>query len=134
MAPSPVSAIAGRSGWANLAPIAYGTAAPIVASVPDSEPRTAPRIFRNRAYQFATEPESAATIAFGGSRSESSQTIRIGLTGLASSIAWRSIVPHHATTFSSIVSRHARSVGPDSSGSSARSVAAASPTRLTSVG
>ena len=89
---------------------------------------------RNRAYQLATEPESAATIALCGSRSESSHTIRMGLTGWASSIAWRSIVPHQATTFSSIVSRHARSVGPDSSGSSARSVAAASPTRLTSIG
>src|ERR1700754_4567131 len=91
MAPSPVSAIAGRSGWANLAPIAYGTAAPMVARPPDSDPRTSPRMRRCRAYQLATEPESAVTIASSGSRSESSQTIRMGLTGLASSRGRRPI-------------------------------------------
>ena len=44
MAPSPSNAIAGRSGCANFAPIAYGTALPIVASVPESDPRMSPRI------------------------------------------------------------------------------------------
>ena len=39
IAPSPTKAIAGRSGWANLAPMTYGTPGPIVARVPDSEPR-----------------------------------------------------------------------------------------------
>ena len=37
MAPSPTRAITGRDGWANFAPIAYGTAQPMVASVPDSD-------------------------------------------------------------------------------------------------
>jgi len=40
----------------------------MVASVPDSEPRTSPRIFRWRAYQFAALPESLVTMAFAGSR------------------------------------------------------------------
>src|SRR3954471_20772646 len=57
MAPSPTSATTGRSGWANLAPIAYGTAAPMVARVPDSEPRIVPRIRRWRAYHVAAQPE-----------------------------------------------------------------------------
>ena len=70
-----------------MAPIAYGTAGPMVASVPESDPRTSPRIRRKRAYQFAADPESEVTIALLGSRSDSSHTIRMGLTGLASSIA-----------------------------------------------
>jgi len=38
MAPSPTSAMTGRPGWPNFAPMAYGTPGPIVARVPDSEP------------------------------------------------------------------------------------------------
>jgi hypothetical protein len=37
IAPSPTRAMATRSGCANFAAIAYGTPAPIEASVPDSE-------------------------------------------------------------------------------------------------
>lgn len=40
IAPSPTKAIPGRSGCAHFAPMAYGTPGPMVASVPDSEPRT----------------------------------------------------------------------------------------------
>lgn len=67
IAPSPTSAIAGRSGCANFAPITYGTPQPIVASVPESEPRMPGRMVRCRAYQFAVEPESEAMIALSGS-------------------------------------------------------------------
>jgi hypothetical protein len=35
MAPSPAKTMTGRSGCANLAPMPYGTAGPMVASVPD---------------------------------------------------------------------------------------------------
>ena len=73
-------------------------------------------------------------MALSGSRCDSSDTMRIGLTGFASSIACRAMVSHQRLTFFSIFSRQARSVGPDSRGSSARRVAPASPTRLTSVG
>src|ERR1700743_3226875 len=67
MAPSPENAITGRWGWANFAPIAYGTAGPIVARLPDSEPRMPPRKRRLRAYQFAAARESAVTMALSGS-------------------------------------------------------------------
>lgn len=67
IAPSPTSAIAGRSGCANFAPIAYGTPGPIVASVPDSDERMPGRMVRCRAYQLAVEPESEVTIALSGS-------------------------------------------------------------------
>ena len=77
----------GRSGWAHFAPMTYGTAGPIVASVPDSEPRTEPRNLRCRAYQLAALPESAAMIALSGIRSESSWNILIGLVGSASVVA-----------------------------------------------
>ena len=68
--------------------------APLLAEVPDSEPRMSPRILRSLAYQLAAEPESATTIAFSGIRCDSSHTTRIGLTGSADSIAWLSIVSH----------------------------------------
>src|SRR3569833_4163794 len=58
MAPSPTRAITGRSGWANLAAMAYGTAAPIEASPPESDAIIPRRIFTSRAYQLAQEPES----------------------------------------------------------------------------
>src|SRR5690606_40502388 len=81
MAPSPTSATTGRSGWANLAAIAYGTPEPMVARVPESEPRMSPRNLMSRAYQLAADPESQVTIAFSGMRDESSQKTRCGLTG-----------------------------------------------------
>ena len=72
MAPSPTSAKTGRSGCANLAAIAYGTPAPMVASVPESEPIIPWRRRTSRAYQLAAEPESEVTMAPSGSRLESS--------------------------------------------------------------
>src|ERR1700753_4385894 len=63
IAPSPTKAITGRSGWANLAAMAYGTAAPIDARPPDSEHFMPRRIFRSRAYQLAHEPESLVMMA-----------------------------------------------------------------------
>src|SRR4051812_49773607 len=67
MAPSPTSAMTGRPGWANLAAIAYGTAAPIEASPPESEHIWPRWILRSRAYQFAHDPESLVMMASGGS-------------------------------------------------------------------
>ena len=66
IAPSPTNAMPGRSGCAHFAPITYGTPGPMVARVPDSEPRTPARNLRWRAYQLAAEPESAATMASVG--------------------------------------------------------------------
>src|SRR6185437_7138191 len=83
IAPPPTSAMTGRSGCANLAAIAYGTAAPIDARPPDSEHIMPRRILRSRAYQLAHDPESLVMIARSGRRGDSSQTTRCGLTGLA---------------------------------------------------
>src|SRR5213596_1634873 len=58
MAPSPTRAMTGRPGWANFAPIAYGTAAPMDARPPDREHIMPRRILRSRANQFAQLPES----------------------------------------------------------------------------
>ena len=71
IAPSPTSAIATRSGNANLAAIAYGTPGTIVARLPDSIAFMPRRILMWRAYQFAAEPESLERIAFSGSWRES---------------------------------------------------------------
>src|ERR1700739_546286 len=87
MAPSPTNATTGRSGWANLAAIEYGTAAPIEARPPDSEHIIPRLIFRSRAYQLAQEPESLVMIARSGRRGENSHTTRCGLTGLGDVIA-----------------------------------------------
>ena len=106
----------------------------MVASVPDSEPRTSPRNFSWRAYQFADEPESAATMALAGSRVDSSRNSSIGLTGLASTSASASMVRHQRSTPASMPSRQDRSSFRFRCGISARKVAAASPTRLTSYG
>src|ERR1700722_7832972 len=63
IAPSPANTITGRPGLPNLAPIPYGTPGPIVARLPDREPRMSPWNLSWRAYQFAEEPESAVTMA-----------------------------------------------------------------------
>src|SRR5699024_12029211 len=57
MAPSPTIAIAGLSGCANFAPIAYGTPGPMDASVPDREPRISSANLSDQPYQFPAEPE-----------------------------------------------------------------------------
>src|ERR1700710_61112 len=80
IAPSPTSATTARSGKANFAAMAYGTAAPIDASPPDSEHIMPRRALRSRAYQLAHEPESLETIALAGIRGDNSQTVRCGLT------------------------------------------------------
>lgn len=91
-------------------------------------------ILRLRAYQLVEEPESAVMIALPGSRSDSSETIRIGLTGSAWTAASSATVCHQSATFFSTVSRQLRSSCCSISGSSACRVARLSPTRLTSVG
>src|SRR5690625_1084599 len=106
----------------------------MVASVPDNEPLMLPRNRRCRAYQFAADPESADMIASSGSRDESSQKIRIGLTGSASTMASDSMVAHHDSMFCSMPLRHVELEFCSTYGNSARRVAVASPTRLTSVG
>ena len=110
----------------------YGTPGPMVARLPDSEPRTSPRNFSWRAYQFADEPESAATMASTGSRVDSSRNSSIGLTGSASTSASASIDCHQRATPASMPSRQDRSSWRLRCGIRARRVAAASPTRLTS--
>src|SRR5215472_895351 len=102
MAPSPTNAITGRSGWANFAAMAYGTAAPIEARPPESEHIMPRRIFRSRAYQLAQEPESLVKIARSGSRGDNSQKMRCGLMGLAGCIARCSRVFHHSRMFASM--------------------------------
>ncbi|SAL88940.1 hypothetical protein AWB74_08813 [Caballeronia arvi] len=135
MAPSPTSAMTGRSGNANFAAIAYGTAAPIDASPPESE-QCMPRFtFKSRAYQLATDPESLVTMAFAGTRVDNSQTVRCGFTPatLVASARFSSVF-HQSSIQPSMRLRHERSDFCSSRGSKARSVSALSPTRFTSIG
>src|SRR3954453_242413 len=134
IAPSPTTAMTGRSGCANLAAIAYGTAAPIDASPPDSEHFMPRRIFRSRAYQLAQEPESLVMIALSGSSGDNSQVTRCGLIGFAAAMARLYRVFHHLAVDPLARFRQARSVFCSNIGSSARSVSVLSPTRLTSIG
>ncbi len=134
IAPSPTIAIAGRSGCVNFAAMAYGTPGPIVAKVPLKEQRMPSRILRSRAYQLADDPESHDTITRSGSRGDSSQKTRWGLSGSPSSMARSSTISHHSRTPSSTVSRHSRSALRSMSGNRAERVSRASPTRFTSIG
>lgn len=86
------------------------------------------------AYQFAEEPESAVTIALPGSRDDSSWNSRIGLIGSASTMASAFITSDQRVTLDSMSSRQDLSSLRRRCGMSARSVAAASPTRLTCYG
>ncbi len=92
------------------------------------------RNFRSRPYQLATEPLSAVTMQFSGRRGDSSQNTRCGLIGSAESMARASSTFHQSSTFDLIVSRQPVSVFCSSSGSSACSVSALSPTRFSSIG
>jgi hypothetical protein len=83
---------------------------------------------------LAQDPLSLVTMALAGSKGDISQTTRCGLTGLASAIARPSSFFHHAATLASMVFDHSRSSLRLIRGSSAFSVAAASPCRLTSAG
>lgn len=126
--------MATRPGWQNFAAMAYSTAGPMVASVPDSEAIMPRRIRTSRAYQLAAVPESHDRMQLSGSLDDISQKTRCGLMGTASCIARASRTSHQSTTFLSIRSRHDRSVFRCSSGRNARSVSALSPTRFTSIG
>ena len=88
----------------------------------------------SRANQFAADPESDARIARSGSREDSSQNTRCGLSGSASFIARRSITCHQSATPASTSLRQERSSLRFRRGIRARSVSPLSPTRLTSVG
>ena len=88
----------------------------------------------SRAYQLATEPESAVRMQFSGRRGDSSQNTRCGLIGSAATIARSSSVFHQDATPFSIVLRQPVSVFCFSNGSSARNVSALSPIRLYSIG
>ncbi|CAM5713542.1 hypothetical protein SALBM135S_05002 [Streptomyces alboniger] len=134
IAPSPTMAMAGRSGWANLAPMTYGTPGPMVASVPESDPRMEPRMRRWRAYQLAAEPESAARMTSSGSSSSSACTTYSGLTGSASTAARRCMTSHQRAVSFSIFLRQAPCFFRLSCGSRALRVSRASPVRLTSKG
>ncbi len=79
IAPSPVIAIATRSGYANFAAMAYGTAEPIVASPPESDHFIPRRIVRCRADQFVEVPASALRTQFAGSRASSATKTSSGL-------------------------------------------------------
>ena len=114
--------------------IAYGVPAPSEARPPDSDPFMPRRIFRSRAYQLATEPESAVMIAFSGSRLLSSQNTRCGLIGSAECIARASSTFHQSSMSAAIVLRQASSGFCSSIGSSAAERSALSPIRLTSIG
>src|SRR5579875_3344807 len=106
----------------------------MVARLPDSEPRMLPRNLNWRAYQLADDPESAVMIALSGSLGDRSANSFIGLIGSADTSASIAMVSHQRATFFSIFSRQDRSDLRSIIGISARSVAAASPTRLTSLG
>lgn len=92
------------------------------------------RIFRSRANQLAADPESAARMQSSGRRELSSEKTRWGLIGSASFIARDSSKSHQSATPDSTCSRQDRSAFRSSSGISARSVWALSPTRFTSIG
>ena len=66
IAPSPVIAIGVRSGNANFAAIAYGTADPIVARPPESDHFIPRRICRWRAAQFVDVPASEVRMQRSG--------------------------------------------------------------------
>ena len=132
IAPSPANTITGRSGFPNLAPMPYGTPGPMVARLPDSDPRMSPRNRNWRAYQLADEPESAVTIALSGSRGDSSANNRSGLTISTDTIASICMVSHQRATLASMPSRHERSSLRRRCGINARSAVLASATRLTS--
>src|SRR6185437_9267975 len=109
MAPSPVRAMATRSGKQNLAATEYGTAGPMVARLPLPEAIIPRRIFRSRPYQLAAVPESAERMQLSGNFGESSQNTRSGLIGLALFIARASMIFHQSRTHSAILFCHERS-------------------------
>ena len=75
-------ATTGRSGWAFFAAIAYGMPPPIDSNVPESDPYWRPRSVMSRAYQEVAVPQSTASSASSGRRSESSRTTSSGLSAL----------------------------------------------------
>src|SRR6186997_1923719 len=106
----------------------------MVARLPESEPRIDPRMRTWRAYQLAEDPLSEVTIASAGAIRENSLKTRIGLTGSALTCASASMTSHQSATLETSDSCQDRSALRARRGISARSVAVASPTRLTSKG
>src|SRR5688500_12152016 len=84
IAPSPAKAITNLSGYANFAAMAYGTAQPIVARLPDSDAIIPSRMFSSRAYQLASDPESAVMIHLSGRSGDNDQKTNCGFNGEAS--------------------------------------------------
>src|SRR5207247_10922728 len=76
IAPSPVRAIATRSGKQHLAAKAYGTAGPMLARLPEPLAIIPRRTFKSRAYQLAAVPLSADRMQLSGRRGLSSQKTR----------------------------------------------------------
>ena len=127
-------AIATRSGNANLAAIAYGTAGPIVAKLPDSEPFMPRRICRWRASQLVAVPASPLKTTSSGKRFDSSVKTSSGFSGSADTCDVDASIFAQASRFARIVLRHSASPFCFSNGNSASSVCLASPARFTSIG
>src|SRR5947209_1494895 len=89
--------------------MAYGTAAPIDARLPETEPFIPLRILMSRPYQLAVVPESALRMLLSGRRGESSQATSSGLMGFALILARASTSPHQSRISDSIFSRQERS-------------------------
>ena len=95
----------------------------MVASVPDSEPRSRPRNRRWRAYQLAAEPESAVTIALSGNRCDSSQhdAHRVDRVGVDHGLALHGVPPRGHVRPRPSPARSGRSCAP-AGGAAPRSV------------
>ncbi len=135
IAPSPIRATSGRSGWANFAARAYGMAPPIDSRVPDRLASIPGRTLTCRAYQAVVVPQSTASITSSGRRSLRVAKSSCGLTGWAACSASSRCDCRHAAVAPATVSRQRVGPGPGPrAASSARRVGAASPVRFTSVG
>ena len=88
----------------------------------------------SRPYQLATDPLSPVMMQFSGSRLDASQNTRCGLIGSADCMARSSSVFHQLATPLSMSRRQRPGFFCSSSGSSARSAVAVSPTMFTSIG
>src|SRR5581483_4065116 len=131
--PSPVNATTWRLGNAICAPIAYGSAAAIEQFVPLNE-KFCPRRSLRRPAQVVTVPESPHRIASSAIASERCQATTCGFIGVSSLVPRSSISAHQSRMPLCACSRKLRSSPRSSSGTSAPSVARASPTSPTSAG
>src|SRR5256885_333376 len=132
--PSPTNATDCRFGYAIFAAIAYGSPGAIVARLPEQE-NICPRLIEmGRAAHVVIVPESVEMIASSARRSLSAWATTCGLSGISSRCVRVSISSRHAFMPACARSRKARSPRCARSGSSACSVAFASPHRPTSTG